>query len=368
MGSPRFMRTGLAFLLLLGIGPALTTGEADEPKEFILYTGANLKVLDGNREYLVVGVTEVAVQVEIDGKAEARGYDELGELWIDREMKLNALSATIQGIEIRKASATGRAGKVDWGSIAAGTYASTQGADSGKGGEGFDQSLLLNPGSSGFQTDSSSRPELPDEQTEPNPDLDALEVTFQLASEHAIPAPYLVLKTDYRIAGQPGAVFRKFHLEVVDGIGTVPRTVRLLQRGFPPGFAVDDYEVFLYSGRREVPTNLSDKQIALTRDEAMQYLILEYLVGHKGETLGPRPMWVGMPAETKKMVREGTANPSVQLSLDTKGRVTELEFLEGPDPDPAIVDAIRAFRFYPALEQGRAEESTYELRLKEVVR
>lgn len=359
---PMFMR--MLPLLFLAIGPAMVAAEAEVPKEFILYTGASLKVLDGEQRHPVVGVNAFAVRVEVDGKVESREYDELGEFWIDREMKLNSLSASIEAVESRKAFTAGRDRMPDWGSVSTGSYATIQGADDSKGGTGLDPSLMLNSGAGQFQSNGPGGPGFVEEGTDPT--HDALEVTFQLASVHAIPEPYLLLVTDYRRVDAPGATFRKFHLEVLDGIGPEPRSVRLLQGGFPQGFGVENFELFLYSGRREVPTNLSDKQVALTRDEAMQYLVLEYLVGHKGETLGPRPMWVGLPAETRQLIREGAANPRIGLSLDAKGRVTALRIINGPEPDAVILDAIRAFRFYPALEQGRAVESTYELRPKEV--
>ena len=63
-------------------------------------------------------------------------------------------------------------------------------------------------------------------------------------------------------------LYRKSHLTPLRRIDAEPRRVILSQRGFPPDFQVEDFDVYLYSNGREIPTNCSEKQIALTRDEA----------------------------------------------------------------------------------------------------
>jgi hypothetical protein len=349
--------------------------EAAEKKNYILYTGANLQVMDGEEVYPVVGVSNFALSVSRQGRIEKIPLDKVGRLWIEREMKLNKQSAVISNLRSKKAFTPGRETTADWGTISTGGYANDQGTLDNVAGNFFEDEIALqkNRGSAtglrGGFTSSAGPTEMPGQRGREGEVLqDALEVSLDLASGDSIADPYLVLVTDYHDPAVPDQFFRKFMVKVLNRISPDPVSIRLLQDRFPAGFEVEEFNLYLYSGGKEIPTNLSDKQVALTTDEAYQYLILEYLVGHKGETLAPRPMWVGMPAKVKEQIRNLEANPQVDLILDKKGRVIDLTVPSESELGPDIIEALRAFRFYPTLENGKAVEGSYALRPKELVR
>ena len=364
--------------VLVGMGGSCGSSgaeEAAEKKDSILYTGANLQVMDGEEGYPVVGVSNFAVSVSRKGRIEKIPLDKVGRLWIEREMKLNKKSAVISNLRSEKAFTPGRETVADWGTISTGGYARDQGTLDNVGGNFFEDGIALQEsrakatGFGGGVTSSTGRTELTGQKGGSGEVLlDALNVSLDLASSDSIANPYLVLATDYRNPAVPDQSFRKFMIRVLDGISPDPVSIRLLQDRFPAGFEVDEFNVYLYSGGKEIPTNISDKQVALTADEAYQYLVIEYLVGHKGETLAPRPMWVGMPTEVKEQILDLAANPKVDLILDRKGRVIDLAIGDDGVLDPDIAKALRGFRFYPTLKKGKAVDGIYTLRPKELVR
>ncbi|RKX32740.1 MAG: hypothetical protein DRP71_11580 [Verrucomicrobia bacterium] len=363
--------------VLVGLGGPCLVSRAEGAtlvKDYILYTGGNLQVLDGDEKHPIVGVSPFTITIRRKGRFEKIPLDKVGRLWIDREMKLNRQSAAISNLLSRKAYTPGHEEVADWGSIRTGDLSSGQSPLDNVQGNFFEDSVTIQKDrasigrSRGALTSSTGGSGLLDRRGgEGGGTFDALEVTLELASRDSIIDPYLVLVTDFRDPAVPDQFFRKFRVRVLDGISREPVSIQLLQGGFPVGFEVDEFNIYLYSGGREIPTTLSDKQVALTADEAFQYLILEYLIGHKGETLVPRPMWVGMPFEVKEQIRGLETNPEVNLILDAKGRVVDLT-IRGGELGPDIIAAFRAFRFYPALETGKSVEGSYALKPKELVR
>jgi hypothetical protein len=358
--------------ILVGVmwtGTSRAVEEDSEAKTYLLYSGANLKVMEGENTFPIVSINEFTATVDRDGKRVKVTLEKLGRFWIEREMKLNNQSVSIQNLRSGKVFTPGRGKVANWGTVAVADVSANQGPLDIVEGNYFEDSVTLqNSSRSGYRDSPGSFGTLGDHDDWTDAPLDAFEVVLDLASDDHIANPYLVLVTDFRDPAMPDQSSRKFFVKVLEKISREPVTVRLLQGGFPEGFQVEDFNLYLYSGGREVPSNLSDKQVALTRDEAFQYLILEYLVGHKGETLAPRPMWVGMRSEVKDLIRNLEEDPEVNLILDAKGRVVDLRFHDGEGLGPEIIEAFRAFRYYPALEDGQAVEGSYSLRPKELVR
>lgn len=373
-------RRGVSVLtVLVGLGGFCLVSGADETvqeKDYILYTGGNLQVLDGDEKHPIVGVSPFTISIRRKGRLEKIPLGRVGRLWIDREMKLNRQSAAISNLQSEKAYTPGHEEVADWGTLNTRVLSTGHSPLDNVQENFFEESVSIRKDRAsigrsrrGSLASSTGGSELLDVRGgDHEGSFDALEVTLELASTDSIIDPYLVLVTDFRDPAVPDQFFRKFMVSVLDGISPEPVSIQLLQGGFPAGFEVDEFNIYLYSGGREVPTNLSDKQVALTEDEAFQYLILEYLVAHKGETLAPRPMWVGMSTEVKEQIRGLDTNPEVNLILDAKGRVIDLTIRGGAELGPNIIAAFRAFRFYPALENGKLVGGNYALKPRELVR
>jgi len=362
---------GLAVMIGLGgFGPAAIAGDATTTgeKEFILYSGANLKVMEGEEKYPVIGISRFSVSINRNGKTVKLPYREVGRFWIDREMKLNNRSATIHRLQIEKVTDLAGETTEKWGSILDGGYTADQGPLDNVQESFFEDNVALKNRTGGFHDSIGGSTLLSGHSEAPEESFEGMEVRLELSSEDSITDPYVVLVTDFHDPSLPDRFFRKFMVQVLDRVGREPASIRFRQGGFPAGFEVDDSRLYLYSRGREVPTNLSEKQIALTTDEAFQYLVLEYLVGHRGETLAPRPMWVKVSTGVGEEIRAMESNPQVRLILDRKGRVVDLAVEgEGLLP-PAVAGAFRAFRFYPALEGGKPVGGSFGLRPGELVR
>ncbi len=66
--------------------------------------------------------------------------------------------------------------------------------------------------------------------------------------------------------------------------------------GFEPGFVINDVVVHVYSHGKELATNLSERPVALTRDQAREFLLLSHLADHAVESVAPTSVWELAPA------------------------------------------------------------------------
>src|ERR1035438_3233767 len=76
-----------------------------------------------------------------------------------------------------------------------------------------------------------------------------------------------------------------------------PVAVHFYEEGFPPAFELQGFDVHLYNRGEEVATNVSPKRVELTRDEAFEYIKMEYISAHKGDTLAAVPVMGKLPAD-----------------------------------------------------------------------
>lgn len=190
--------------------------------------------------------------------------------------------------------------------------------------------------------------------TRPN-NFDQLTVTFEASSPAPLKDAYAVLLTVTRLPSAPQEPVLSLAFRPLPPLGPKPRRIDLAHDGLPPGFALDRCEIHLYRGGRELATNLSERRIELTRDEAFQFLLLRYTMDHAGRDRPPQPVVellppdfvAGLPAQQRKRAAE--------IHVRADGRV-ETVALEPAGSGPADADleaALRDVWFYPALLQGQ---------------
>lgn len=140
-----------------------------------------------------------------------------------------------------------------------------------------------------------------------------------------------------------------------------PRDIRIVKEGLPGKFKVLDVKIHIYRNGQELVTDLSEKQFALTRDEALEYLALERVANNRGKSLAPEPAWSLAPAELFGSAKADDFDYPLTVAVDAQGKVTEI------DPDiivPENIAAIvNALPFFPGLEDGVAVASTAQVNL-----
>jgi hypothetical protein len=203
------------------------------------------------------------------------------------------------------------------------------------------------------------------------PGYDAMEVVFDVSAEKPLNSPYVVIITRFHDSGeQPGTVRNLVYAQALDPIGPQAKRVRILEGGFPPGFELKGYQIHLYNHGEEVATNISSKRVPLTREEAFEYVKMEYVGAHKDATLPPVPAMGKLPADLPSRLAGGQFSQTLYVKVSKDGLANEA-FL---DPacsqrvnDPYLETVVRDIRFKPALENGKPVDGVAPLKLGQLV-
>lgn len=205
-----------------------------------------------------------------------------------------------------------------------------------------------------------------DEQGNPT-GFDALDVSFQISSERLLSNPYVVTVTRFHPKdGAPGLVQNLVYSKALNPIDSHVQNVHLLEGGFPPNFEPLDTQIHLYNHGEEVATSVSSRRVPLTREEAFEYVKMEYVGAHKGDTLPPAPAMGKLPADLPRLLADGKYRDTYYVKVSREGLADAL-FL---DPactkraeDPYLQSVVKSIRFKPALEKGRPVDGIAPLKL-----
>lgn len=197
--------------------------------------------------------------------------------------------------------------------------------------------------------------------------FDAFEVTFQLSSPVDIHDAYAVLMTVIRPPDTPGSPLNVFAFRALPEITNEPRKVRLTHRGLPPGFAFDHYEIHIYAGGRELATNLSKNRVAISRAEAHQFVVLRHVLANKNASI-PAGIAQELLPEANRSLPSHQLHRSAEVRIDATGVAVEvrLDTATSADDD-ALLAALRATPYLPALSNGQPTESQATILLAEIV-
>lgn len=139
------------------------------------------------------------------------------------------------------------------------------------------------------------------------------------------------------------------------------RQIRIVKEGLPGEFEVLDVKLHIYRNGQELVTDKSEKQFALTRDEAYEYLALERVSQNRGKSLAPEPAWSLAPAELFASAKSDAFDYPMTVQVDEKGNVTSI--------DPNIIlpqnvaELVTKLPFFPGIEDGVAIASTAQVNL-----
>ena len=195
--------------------------------------------------------------------------------------------------------------------------------------------------------------------------FDAMDVTFEVASPQPLNSPYVVIVAQYRERDErPGIAHNWIYARTLEPIDSKPRKVRLLQGGLPPGFELLNFKLHLYDRGQELATNVADKRVPLTRDEAFLYLKIDYVSSHKEATLPPTAAMGKLPADLRSRLTSAQFAHTFFVKVSKDGLPGEVfldEACAQKADDSYLLAVIRDIRFNPALDKGRAVDGVARL-------
>ncbi|WP_221032640.1 hypothetical protein [Actomonas aquatica] len=150
---------------------------------------------------------------------------------------------------------------------------------------------------------------------------DVLELTFKLSSPEPIADAYVVVLGAVVMGEQEGIV--TFH-QSVGAIGPEPRKIKIRKLGFTPGFDITDVKLHVYSHGRELATNLSERAVPMSRDEAREFLLLSHIADHAIETVTPTPVWNLPPTALLAADRPADFDYPVVVNIDADGSIISI--------------------------------------------
>ncbi|MCF3650127.1 hypothetical protein [Synoicihabitans lomoniglobus] len=154
-----------------------------------------------------------------------------------------------------------------------------------------------------------------------NPDFDAMDLTFSISSADPIADAYVVVMGSVVNDGKAGVV--TFH-QNIGPVGREKRRIKIRKTGFTPGYEIKEVKLHLYSRGKELGTNLSEKNLPLTRDQAREFLLLSHISEHAMETTIPAPVWTLAPTALLAAADGNPFNHPVIVNIDADGTVLSI--------------------------------------------
>jgi hypothetical protein len=193
---------------------------------------------------------------------------------------------------------------------------------------------------------------------------DAMRYSFEVSSETPLNRPYLVFIVRFHEKdAKPGTGGTSIYAKPIEPIGLQPAKINIMQIGLPIGFVVDECQVRLYDNGQEIATNVAPRRVALSRDDAFEYMLIEHLGRHKGATLGAAPALGKLNEAAKSRLNIDQLKHVYFVKVSPEGRAVAAfrdEACSQP-VDDTVSGVISHVRFYPALEKGKATEGVARL-------
>jgi hypothetical protein len=203
-----------------------------------------------------------------------------------------------------------------------------------------------------------------------SPGKDAVDVTFAATTDREIDDAYIVTVAKFRAHGDKPGVYR--NLIYARDIGTIDanrRTISVNETGFPPGFVLLDFQLHLYHAGQEFATNISTKRVELTRDEAFEYVIAEYVGANGGKSAPAEPAMGHLPADFRSRLAAGKYREPIFVRVGKDGIPAEAYSNRDCSrriEDPYVDRVVKGLLFKPALEKGKPVDSVASVRLDQL--
>jgi hypothetical protein len=195
-----------------------------------------------------------------------------------------------------------------------------------------------------------------------------VELTFDVSSPEPLENAYLVVVANYAALGKSNEVARQISAREFAHIDSRPQRVKMSHAASMNHLPFKKFDIGLFANGQEVATNLSEKRMALTRDQAFQFFLIDYLSTHKGATLPPTPMLMTPRAEFRRQVDKAAAHQTIYAKVDKTGNAVTLSTDDaGTQRLPSSLEsALQNVRFLPALNNGAPVEGRVKVTLAQL--
>jgi hypothetical protein len=398
---PVAARPCLAALLLGGAGTLLGGDEAkpaatpDSNKTHVLFMGADLSVQQGKKFYRVEDVDGSEFVIQIKGEKKfIRTRLASNHVKVEHELKLASLSVKLDDMQggpgytpgadprhkfnARSGAQGGAQAAYDWATTrnaeATESFKVSQDPQMKKNYEEIMIAEQRNMDQVGQQlgSDMMSIPNMANalslELAEGNYDL--VDVSFRISSPQVLDDPYMVVLVEFQLRdAKPGETALLIHAKALDPIGPEPKYIRVREGGMPVGFKFLRHQVHIYNRGREVATSESSKRVALTRDDARAYLLIEHLTAHKEGTVPATAVPGSLSPETRAQLSPQQLQRVCYVRVSREGKSLGAFVDEGgslPLTDSAVNAALGEALFKPAVADGKPMEGIVRVRLADL--
>jgi len=194
---------------------------------------------------------------------------------------------------------------------------------------------------------------------------DAIDVAMLLTTPVQVHRPYIVMVTSFRAPDDKKDQVRNWiHFEPLSSLGPEPLYVRFRVVGLPMGFEIVHNEIHLYQRTHELATNLSEKRVEVTREDAYQYALLSHLSDHKKDDSEALALLMPRGQGDKAKILRSQLSETVWVKVSAQGEplgyfLDERARKEAP---AGLVAALADFRYLPAITKGVPTEGMVALR------
>jgi hypothetical protein len=195
-----------------------------------------------------------------------------------------------------------------------------------------------------------------------------VELTFDVSSPEPLENAYIVVVANYASLGKSNEVARQISAREFAHIDSRPQRVKMSHAASMNRLPFKKFDIGLFANGQEVATNLSEKRMALTREQAFQFFLIDYLSTHKGATLPPTPMLMTPRAEFRRRVEKAEAHQTIYVNVDKMGNTLKLSTdAAGSERLPTSLEsALQNVRFMPALNNGAPVEGRAKVTLAQL--
>jgi hypothetical protein len=197
--------------------------------------------------------------------------------------------------------------------------------------------------------------------------MDAMDVEFDIRSAKPLHNPYVVTMTKFKTPNsRAGMVQNLIFAQSLHPIDEHISHVHFTEEGFPFNYELVDFQLHIYDRGEEVATNIAADRVELTRDEAFEYVKMEYIGAHLKDTLPAMPAMAKLPADLPSRLAQGKYANAFYVKVSKDGFADEAF----SDPactrridDPYLDSVVKRVRFKPALNGGKPVDGVASLQL-----
>lgn len=195
-----------------------------------------------------------------------------------------------------------------------------------------------------------------------------VELTFDVSSPVPLDNAYIVVVASYASLSKSNEVARQISAREFAHIDSRPQRVKMTHAASMNRLPFKKFDIALFANGQEVATNLSEKRMALTSDQAFKFFLIDYLSTHEGATVAPTPVLMKPRAEFRRQVETREMDQAIYAKVDKMGNVLAMSTdAAGTQPlSSSLESALYNVRFMPALNNGTPVEGRVKVTLAQL--